>query len=79
MKHAFQSSILCNESEFPTYPHPSGTTGRSTTKRTLNWSFVDGSTLTNPINVSIYHRFNVLIKKILSFAFWLNFSRRKKK
>lgn len=48
MKHAFQSSILCNESEFPTYPRPSGTTSRTATaKRNLNWSFVDGSTLTN--------------------------------
>lgn len=47
MKHAFQSSILCNESDFPTYPRPTGTSSRSTAKRNLNWSFVDGSTLTN--------------------------------
>lgn len=54
MKHAFQSSILCNENDFPTYPRPSSTTGRSTAKhRTLNWSFVDGNTLANPLNVSM--------------------------
>lgn len=54
MKHAFQSSILCNENDFPTYPRPSGgSTGRSASKqRTLNWSFVDGNTLANPLNVS---------------------------
>lgn len=41
MKHAFESSILCNESEFPTYPRP--TTARAATRNNLNWTFVDGS------------------------------------
>lgn len=41
MKHAFETSILCNESEFPTYPRP--TTARGGTRNNLNWTFLDGS------------------------------------
>lgn len=53
MKHEFQSSILCNESEFPTYPRPSSAApSRSAVKRNLNWSFVDGGSLTNTVKVS---------------------------
>lgn len=50
MKHEFESSVLCNESEFPTYPRPTAT--RSTTKPNLNWSFLDGSSLANANEVS---------------------------
>lgn len=53
MKHEFQSSILCNESEFPTYPRPSVAPNRSVVKRNLNWSFVDGGSLTNTVKVSV--------------------------
>lgn len=51
MKHEFQSSILCNESEFPTYPRPSAASTQPSAKRNLNWSFVDGSS-TNTTKVS---------------------------
>lgn len=47
MKNEFQSSILCNESEFPTYPRPSSASTRAAIKRNLNWTFVDGGTFTN--------------------------------
>lgn len=47
MKNEFQSSMLCNESEFPTYPRPSSASIRPPIKRNLNWTFVDGGSLTN--------------------------------
>lgn len=47
MKNEFQSSIICNESEFPTYLRPSSASTRAAIKRNLNWTFVDGGSLTN--------------------------------
>lgn len=52
MKHEFEASVLCNESEFPTYPLPPVVAANKNARAHLNWSFMEPSTSANLNHVS---------------------------
>lgn len=71
MKHEFETSILCAESEFPTYPRPStARIASNAVKRNLNWNFLDGSTLAGTNYVSTYNKIFYCLLRFVDFPRW---------
>lgn len=68
MKNEFEASVLCNESEFPTYPRPHINANKNASRSQLNWSFLEPNTSINLNYVSSFILFSLLVIRLLSKA-----------